>query len=718
MWVRAFSTTRCLFAWAAGCCRQMAFAIMLAYLGSAVAQEATLEPMVVTATRIQIPTFEAPASIDLVSGADIRDARLQVNLAESLGGVPGLTVHDRENYAQDQQISIRGFGAHTSFGVVGVRVYVDGIPATLPDGQGQITNIDLGSVERIEILRGPASALYGNSSGGVIQIFTETGAGAPSLTTSLAGGSYGEVREGLKAQGAAGPLDYVIDADHFQTAGYRDHSAAVRNIVNAKITYAIDPDSRMTLILNSVDQPEAQDPLGQTRAEYTADPRAVDPAALEFNTRKTVDQSQGGLIYERRIDDADSLRVLLYQGERNIEQFQAIPLATEANVLSPGGVIALARSYDGTDVRWTRQSSVGGTPYTLVGGVSYDALRENRLGFNNFSQGLLGVEGLLRRAQSNDVANFDQYLQGSLEFSDAWGATLGMRHSLISFDSVDDHVLANEPSGSGRTRYEATLPVAELLYAPSADWRFHASAGRGFETPTLDELAYRPNGLPGLNFSLQPATSDNYELGAKSRNTLIGEANAAVFLINTANEIVTQTNSGGRSTFQNAGTTRRTGLELGATQKLDSNWRTEEAYTYLDAYYRQSFLTCANVPCSAPHQLVPAGNRLPGTARSTLFGSLAWMPPLGWQAGVEARFLSQVYANDANTGRAAGYAIASAHVAYVVQLASVSLSTFLRVDNMFNRNYIGSVIVDETSSRFYEAAPGRSFLAGITATFQ
>ena len=357
-------------------------------------------------------------------------------------------------------------------------------------------------------------------------------------------------------------------------------------------------------------------------------------------------------------------------------------------------------------------------PYTLVGGVSYDALQEDRLGFDNFSQGLLGVEGLLRRAENNHVANFDQYLQGSLDLSDEFTATLGARHSVIRFDSVDDDVLANEPSGSGSARYQATLPVVELLYAPSANWRLHASAGRGFETPTLDELAYRPNGLPGLNFNLQPATSKNFEIGAKSRGTAIGEANAAIFLVDTANEIVTQTNSGGRSTYQNAGTTRRDGLELGATQDWGVTWHTQEAFTYLDAYYRRPFLTCASVPCFAPRQMVAAGNRLPGTARSTLYASLAWIPSAGWQGGIEARLLSHVYANDANSGSAAGYAIESAHVAYALRLASVSVKAFLRVDNLFNRNYIGSVIVNETSSRFYEAAPGRGFLVGLSAVFQ
>ena len=685
--------------------------------GALVAQQAPLEPLVITATRVETPAFEVPASVSSVDASEIGDAHLQVNLAESLGGIPGLVVRDRENYAQDQQISIRGFGARTSFGVTGLRIYVDGIPATLPDGQGQITSIDLGSAQRIEILRGPASVLYGNSSGGVIQVFTASGEGQPRITTSLEGGSFGEIREGLKAEGAAGPLGFDIDGSHFQTSGYRDHSAAERDLVNAKITYALDPDSRLTVILNNVEQPRALDPLGATLAEYRANPRAVDPAALEFNSRKSISQTQGGLIYERRLDSADRITLTAYEGQRDVEQFQAIPVATQKSPTSPGGVIVLARSYEGADARWSRHDELFGLPYTLVAGLAYDTLDEHRFGYNNYLGSDLGVLGKLRRAADNDVGNFDQYVEGTVALADEWNASLGVRNSRVAFESVDNHVLAGHPSGSGDAVYNATLPTAALLFAPAADVRVYATASRGFETPTLDELAYRPNGSAGLNFSLQPARSDNYEVGVKSRGTPLGDVTLAAFAINTVDEIITQTNTAGRSTYQNAGSTRREGVELGATQTYAGWWRTRLSYTYLDAYYQDAFLTCQSVPCAAPRTRVAAGDRLPGVARNTLYGELAWVPPLGWRAGLEARGLGQVYANDSNTARAVGYAIASAHVGYVTRLGKVPVTTFLRVDNLFDRRYVGSVIVDETSARYYEPGFGRSFTAGISATF-
>ncbi|HEY4956171.1 MAG TPA: TonB-dependent receptor, partial [Caldimonas sp.] len=268
-------------------------------------------PVVVTATRTEVAPFDVPASIDRIGGDAIRDGRLQVNISESLGGVPGLLARDRQNYAQDVQISVRGFGARSTFGIRGVRLYVDGIPATLPDGQGQITNVDLGSAERIEVLRGPFSALYGNSAGGVIQVFSEEGSGPPTFATSVAGGSYGTSRVGAKASGAIGTFGYVVSGSIFNTDGYRDHSAAERRIANAKLTWRPDDADKWTLVVNSVALPTAFDPLGLTRAQFDTDPRGVDPSATMFDTRKSVDQTQLGLIYERRLDAVNSLRALV-----------------------------------------------------------------------------------------------------------------------------------------------------------------------------------------------------------------------------------------------------------------------------------------------------------------------------------------------------------------------------------------------------------------------
>ena len=686
-----------------------------------VASSATLAPVVVTATRTEAAPFDIPASIDRVGSETIRDGRAQVNISESLGGVPGLVARDRQTYAQDVQISVRGFGARSTFGIRGVRLYVDGIPATFPDGQGQISNVDLGSADRIEVLRGPFSALYGNSSGGVIQVFTEDPATRPTVDFSLAGGSDGVVRLGAKASGrtggSEGGLGYVVAASHFRIDGYRDHSAAERTIGNAKLKIANELGGSITLVVNSLNLPRAQDPLGLTRAQFDADPRSVDPSALQFDTRKNVDQTQVGMIYEQRIDAANALRALIYTGHRNTTQFQSIPVATQASPLHPGGVIALSSDYRGTDLRWTNRGRLAEQPYTLVAGLAYDTLEQHRLGYQNFVGTTLGVQGALRRDELDTASDFDPYAQATLQLSSRWSVSAGVRHSHVAFDSKDHYIVGANGDDSGAATYSATLPVIGALFAVSDQLHLYATAGRGFETPTLNELAYSPNGATGLNFALRPATSDNLEVGVKTRSSDLGDATLALFETRTQHEIVTLTNTGGRSTYQNAGATRRRGVEAAWSTTVLQNLKAQVAATYLDAIYRDSFLTCNLTPCpAASAQRVASGNRIPGVPKATGFASLAWAPLAGWRGAVEARATSGVPVNDTNTDAAARAVVVGTNVGYLARVGAWQLAGFGRVDNVFGRHYAGSVIVNEGNGRFFEAAPGRTWLLGTSAS--
>jgi iron complex outermembrane receptor protein len=678
-----------------------------------------LPPVVVTATRIVSLAADVPASITRIDGAEVRDGHALVNISESLGAVPGLLARDRQNYAQDVQISVRGFGARSTFGIRGVRLYVDGIPATLPDGQGQITNVELGSVDRIEVLRGPFSALYGNSSGGVIQVFTAEGKGAPSIGFGVSAGSDGALRLGVQASGATpGGFGYNVSASRFQTDGYRDHSQTERTLGNAKLTFRPDADNTWTLIANSLALPKAQDPLGLTRAQYEANPRGVDQSALDFDTRKSVNQTQLGAIYERRVDAANALQATLYGGHRGTEQFQSIPRATQAAPLQPGGVITLGRDYQGADLRWTTKTQLLDTPLTLVGGIAYDVLAEHRQGYQNFVGTTLGVRGALRRDEVNDVSSFDQYLQAAWQFAPRWSLNLGLRHSRVSFTSTDAYIVGTNRDDSGRAAYTATLPVAGMMFAVNDDLHVYATAGRGFETPTLNELAYRSGGQTGLNFGLEAATSTSVEAGVKAKLGGWGEATLAAFRTDTAHEIVTQTNLGGRSTFQNAGATRRTGVEASWTGTWFEHLRGQLAATLLHATYRDGFLTCTAVPCAAANVPIPAGNRIPGIARGALFAALNWAPPTGLRGGVEARYMTGVFVNDANSDVAPRYAVAAASVGYVLPVGNWELNGFVRGDNLFGRRYAGSVIVNEGNARFFEPAPGRTWLASLSVTMK
>lgn len=688
--------------------------------GAAAAQAETpvaeIQTITVTATRAATPAFDVPASLDVVEGGAFHTDTLGVNLSEGLPAVPGLLARDRQNYAQDEQISVRGFGARSTFGVRGVRLYVDGIPATQPDGQGQVSHFNLASADRVEVLRGPFSALYGNSSGGVIQIFTADGADPPRLSAGAAGGSYGTWRTDLDASGTGKlggqALDYTADYTHFHTDGFRAHSRARRDSFNGKLNLPFSEYGKLSLLLNFFSGPEAQDPLGLTRAQFDADPRQATGVAAQFNTRKSVAQFQTGAVYELPIGTTQSLRVLGYYGHRQIRQFLSIPATVQANPLHSGGVVALGTGYGGADGRWTWRDTLAQRPFTLVAGLSYDDLSQRRRGYENFIGSELGVQGALRRDEIDEVYDLDEYLQGSWLFAPRWSASLGLRHSEVHFDSRDHYVTATNPDDSGRKTYHATTPVAGLLFKATPALHLYAAYGQGFETPTLNELSYRPDGSSGLNFALTPARTGNGEVGAKLRLREHSHAELAVFRAITRNELVVDTNSNGRSTYQNVGRTRRQGIEAALDAELETRLHARFAYTYLDATVRESYLTCVSGGCAMPTVPVPAHSRIPGVPESEIYAELRWGAAQGWQATVDGRYLSEVPVNDSNSERAPGYGLLGASGAYVFDLAHWRVRAFVRVDNLLGEDYVGSVIVNDGNGRFYEPGPGRSALAG------
>lgn len=681
------------------------------------AETPPLTDVVVTATRIATPSFDIPASISTVPAGELQQDALGVNLSDDIGFVPGLLARDRNNYAQDQQVSIRGIGANSTFGIRGVRVYQDGIPATGADGQGQISQFNLDSAERVEVLRGPFSALYGNSSGGVIQIFTADGASPAEVRSDVAYGSFGTFRAGVDASDALGPFAYNVDFTHFFWEGFRPHQSARNESFNGKLDYTFSDHDKLTFVANIVSRPDADDPLGLTPAQFAADPNQTAAAALQFETRKSLEQQQGGLIYDLTLSDTQSIRLMGYYGHRSILQFLAIPVSAQEPPTSSGAVVDLDREFGGGDARWTWQRDVGPGPLSWVVGMSYDTQDELRRGYNDFIGETLGIVGALRRDEDDITWDLDEYTQASWQFAPRWTLTAGVRHSEVRFDSEDHFITPQSGDDSGSVTYTATSPVAGLLYEVRPWMHLYASYGQGFQTPLGSELAYRPDGGAGLNFGLRPARSNNSELGAKFELRPALTAEVAAFQTLTRNEIVVDTNLGGRSTYQNAGRTRRSGFEGSLDYRFAQDWRVQLAYTYVDAIYDDAYLTCATTPCAIPTQVVAAGNRLPGVPRSDAFARIGWGGELGWRAALTAQYVSDVAVNDVNSVFAPAYPLFGVSGGYGAELGSLRLSGFLRINNVLDRRYVGSVIVDDSNGRYFEPGAGFNILTGVTVTF-
>ncbi len=682
-------------------------ALLASYASAA---DEVLTDVVVSAGRAEQRSFDAPAAVQGVGSQTIREAGPQVNLSEAINRVPGVIVLDRQNYAQDLQLSIRGFGARSTFGIRGIRLIVDGIPATMPDGQGQASTISLPSAERIEVLRGPLAQLYGNAAGGVVQVFSQSGPLDPFGQASLNVGSYGMQRWGLQAGGRSGSVNYFVDYSNFSIDGYRQNSTTSRQHLNSKFRFDISDQTKVTVIANLFDQPKGQDPLGLTRAQAEADPRQAVAAATTQDSGKKVSQNQLGTVVEHAIDANNRLTGRAYFGARDLYSKLSIPLAAQTPVTSAGGIVELDRAYQGIGVQYSNKTSTGNGLLSTVVGIDYDKMKDRRRGYLNNA----GVQGALKRDEDNLVENLDLYAQTNWLINPKWSVTGGLRSSTVKFRVNDYFVAAGNPDDSGSAKYSAVNPVLGVTHFFSDQLNVYANLGRGFETPTFTELAYRRAGLSGLNFDLQASRARHLELGAKAKINQDHRLDVALFQINTDNEITVDTNTGGRSTFRNAGRTSRSGFELAYSGRFSESVTSHVALTALKAEFRDSFAGSGGT--------VAAGNNLPGVPNRFVYAEVAWRPKLegglqGLNMGAELVNSGKLYVNDSNTDATASYTLMNLRAGLQQKIGAWQISEFVRLNNISDKRYIGSVIVNDGNGRFFEPAPGRNWMLGVTARY-
>jgi iron complex outermembrane recepter protein len=667
----------------------------------------TLSPVVVSASRAEQRSFDAPAAVVAIDAETIQNAGPQVNLSESLNRVPGLTILNRQNYAQDLQVSIRGFGARSAFGIRGIRLLVDGIPATTPDGQGQGSSISLTSTERIEVLRGPLAQLYGNSSGGVIQAFTREAPAQPEVGAQLYGGSYGIRRTDWQYAGVVGKVGLVADYSTFGADGFRANSTTERKQFNGKVSFDAGDATKVNVIFNRFDMPLALDPTGLTAAQLAADPTQAGTNTIARNARKIVVQNQLGTSIKHNFDADRSLTARLYSGTRDNTQYQTGAAA------ATGAWVGLERSYSGAGLQYNALSKIGTTPVTWVVGYEYDRSKETRQG----GVAALGEKTTTTRNEDNQASNSDMFVQATALVSEQISVVGGLRYSSVNFKSSDNFL--KDGDGSGSTSYKATSPVLGVTYHANDSLNLYANYGKGFESPTLAEVAYKGAATPAFNTSINASKSKHYEIGAKWLPNATSRLDMTLFQINSTDEIVVASNTGGNSTFKNAPGTKRTGWELSGNTLLMPNLRATLAASQTNATFSETFTTGTTS--------IASGNKIPGIPQSFVFSELLWTSKtmsdsatnrniaskLGAQAGIELTHAGRLYANDTNTATADGYNTLALKASYGWAIGSGVLTASARVDNATDKRYVGSVIVNQAASQFYEPAPGRNWTVGL-----
>ena len=682
----------------------LAFAVALLCNGHVTAQ--ALKDVVVSGSRTEQRSFDAPGAITSVDRSVIEGAGPQVNLSESLNRVPGLTILNRQNYAQDLQLSIRGFGARSAFGIRGIRLLIDGIPATTPDGQGQGSSVSLTSTERLEVLRGPLALMYGNSSGGVIQAFTRDAPQTPEIGAQFYTGSYGLRRADVQYAGRVGSVGLVADYSTFDTDGFRGNSKTERKQFNGKLSFGLGEQTKFNVVFNQFDMPLAQDPLGLTAAQLATNPQQAGTNAISRGVRKTVLQNQIGTSVVHTLDADRSMTARLYYGTRDNLQYQT------GLAMTTGGWVGLNRVYYGTGLQYNQRTTLGGMPLTWVAGYEFDRSSERRQG----GAARLGEKTTTTRNEDNRAENSDLFVQATAMVSEKVSVVAGVRHSAVRFNSADNYLL--DGNGSGTTRYQSTSPVLGLTYHATDSLNLYANYGRGLESPTLAEVAYSGTGAPAFNTALNASRSRHYELGVKWLASTRSRLDFTVFQVDSTDEIVVASSIGGNSTFKNAPGTRRTGIELGGSTQFTPNLRATLSASLINASFSKTFTSGTTT--------VTSGNKIPGIPQSFVFSELLWTArdagvaatrataALGTQAGLEFTQAGRLYANDINTASADGYATLAAKVSHGWAVgAAGSLTAFARVDNLADKRYTGSVIVNQAASQFYEPAPGRNWTLGL-----
>lgn len=650
-----------------------------------------LEEIVVRSTRLERTLAQVPAAVSVVSKEDIQLGRQQLALDESLSRVPGVFMQNRYNFAQDLRVSIRGFGARAGFGIRGIKILVDGIPETLPDGQGSVDSIDLGATEQIEVIRGPSSTLYGNASGGVIAITSENPPEDPFAELRVSAGRYDFQKLQLKAGGQGERIGYLVSLSDMELDGFREQSRHENRQFSGRFNIDLNNDRELLAVVNVTDQPVSDDPGGVTAETAAATPRAASANNLLYDGGEAYEQQRLGFVYDMPLGDGHTLSARNYYIWRDFSN--ALPF-------EGGGIVQFDRFFVGGGISYTYDGFWLDRPNQLVIGIDYDHQDDDRIRFDN----LQGVRGALTFDQNETVRSRGLFVQNELSINEQLLLTLGLRLDEVEFD-VTDRFLA-DGDDSGVRSLDGTSPMVGLTYAVTPDLNVYATYSTAFETPTTTEFA-NPTGGGGFNPMLDPQEASNYEIGLRGLLNGRHRYELALFSIDVDDELIpfAVPDSPERDYFENAGSSSRDGFEFSLITQPTDRLQATISYTY-SSFEFDRFVDADDNDFS--------GNTIPGTSEHILFGELSYRNDRGWFAALDLLHIDDQYADNANTAVNDAYTLSNLRLGYEHVSGSLVVTPFVSVNNLFDEDYNANVRINAFGGRYYEPAPGRNAFAGVT----
>lgn len=643
-----------------------------------------LAPVVVSVTRSPTDPGRVPFAVASVLRDEIARGRPALALSEALVTVPGVFIADRNNPSQDDNLSIRGFGARSAFGARGVKVLLDGIPQTLPDGQGQLSNVELARVSRVEVLRGPSSSLYGNASGGVISLWTDVvRPSSIQLESRAFWGAYGTWKAFVGVTAPVGRGTLSADGSSWATNGFRTHAEGETRRASLRYGVELTPRTRVVGQLLIADSPRLDDPGALTEAEADTAPTAANPRNVAVNVGKTVSQGQAGVSLEHRTPSGGVWSLALFGLKRDLQN----PISVR--------YIEVDRWAYGARVGSTHPLSLGNRPVQVTVGVDAQWQRDDRLN-------LTVTRGTTTLDQLERVSEIGPFLEVRADLTAAASLTAGARYDRVAF-SAEDRLLT-DGDDSGTRVMAAPSASAGITLDLDPALQPYASVSTSFETPTTTELANQPTGPGGFNPDLQPQEAVNFEAGVRGQVSGVLGYSISLYHADVRDELIPFEVPGfpGRRFFRNAGSARHRGVEAGVALQPIPSLTLVGAYTFT-VFRFEEFRTATDTL---------DGNAIPGVPAHYLHGSVRYRGPRGLWVAVDLTASSRLYVNDLNTVQTEPWQTLGARIGWEGQVGGWHVSPFASVRNLFDEKYIGSVSVNAGFGRFFEPAPGRNALLG------